>query len=36
MALAAGEVSEREKFQYLLVWALIGILVPGQLGGWAG
>ncbi len=33
-ALAAGELSEREKFHYLLVWAVIGILVPSHLGGW--
>jgi hypothetical protein len=36
MALAANEVSEREKFQYLLVWAVIGIALPSQLGGWTG
>jgi len=36
LALAAGEVSEREKFHYLLVSALIGILVPSQLAGWTG
>jgi hypothetical protein len=35
-ALAAGEVSEREKFLYLLVWAVVGILVPSRVGGWAG
>jgi hypothetical protein len=36
MALAAGQVTEREKFQYLLVWAVIGIALPAQLGGWTG
>jgi hypothetical protein len=35
-ALASGEVSEREKFQYLLVWAAVGILLPARLGGWTG
>jgi hypothetical protein len=35
-AFAAGEVSEREKFQYLLVWALIGLLVPSHAEGWTG
>ena len=34
MARAAGEVSEREKFQYLLTWAVIGIALPTHLGGW--
>jgi hypothetical protein len=34
VALAAGELSEREKFEYLLVWAVIGILVPSHMGGW--
>jgi len=35
-ALAAGDVSEREKFQYLLVWALISIMIPRHFGGWTG
>ena len=35
-ALASGEVSEREKFQYLLVWAAVGIVLPARLGGWTG
>lgn len=34
VALATGELSEREKFHYLLAWAVIGIVAPSQVGGW--
>jgi hypothetical protein len=35
IALAAGELSEREKLQYLLFGAIIDVLLPGQYGGWS-
>jgi hypothetical protein len=35
-ALAAGELSERAKFHYLLLWALIGILIEERAGSWDG
>jgi hypothetical protein len=34
VALAAGELSEREKFQYLLFGAIIDVLLPSQVAGW--
>jgi hypothetical protein len=32
--LAAGELSEREKFQYLRVWGILTVFLPGRLPGW--
>jgi hypothetical protein len=36
VALAAGELSERDKFLYLILWAVIGALAEGQRATWNG
>lgn len=36
VALATGRLTEREKFHYLLISAVIGLLVPSQFEGWSG
>ena len=36
VALATGRLSEREKFHYLLVSAVIALMVPSRFEGWGG